>query len=176
MEVLEEGFGACLVERDTYEWHDRLHHGALLNQGHIARDNRRRAVRIQATITKLEELEAATGELLCLYLIAVDSNPTAAHTNLVQRAYGRYAIQLSLILEDFAPHLPSIVALQFLLNILHLLRLTDLNNPIHLRRIPHQLLRARIQHPRLLIRGRRQIIQHNVRHAHPPTRQRHRVR
>jgi hypothetical protein len=86
MEVLEEGFGACLVERDTYEWHDRLHHGALLNQGHIASDSRRRAVRIQATITKLEELEAATGELLCLYLIAVDSNPTAAHANLVQRA------------------------------------------------------------------------------------------
>jgi hypothetical protein len=38
------------------------------------------------------------------------------------------------------------IPLQPLLNIPHLLRIPNLYNPIHLGRIPNQLLRARIQH------------------------------
>jgi hypothetical protein len=54
------------------------------------------------------------------------------------------------------------IPLQPLLNIPHLLRIPNLNNPIHLGRIPNQLLRARIQHLDFGITRNREIVQHDV--------------
>jgi len=72
------------------------------------------------------------------------------------------------------PH--SILTLQLLLNRLDLFRGINLNDPSNLTLIAHQLLRAGVQHARLLVARRGQVVEHHVGHAEAAGLERQRVR
>jgi hypothetical protein len=79
-------------------------------------------------------------------------------------------ISHSLLSGITSPHLfpspplyPTLrIPLQFFLNPLHLLRIPNLNNPIDLCRIPHQLLGASVQHLDFGVACDGEVVQHDV--------------
>lgn len=89
--------------------------------------------------------------------------PSSSHTppppSLLRQTFSPATFSSS----SLRPPTRSIRSPQLLRQILQLLHRVNLNNPPHLRRIPHQLLRARIQHAQLCITRNREIVKENVR-------------
>jgi len=59
---------------------------------------------------------------------------------------------------------PSWVLFQLLLNLFQIVRIVNLDDPVHLGRIPHQLFRAGVQHLDFVVAGDGEVVQHDVGH------------